>query len=179
LAGVVKKAKYGRDRVLGHRLGVLLGEATAEILPGNYARVVAAPSSWDRRLWRGFSLASLLAEAVAKAVGCRQQDVLRLERGAAQAGLSRSGRQRNLRGRLRGVRPVDGSILLVDDVVTTGCTAQACARELLCMGAESVTLVTLCAVGRPVFGPCSKLLTGPKGRQKQSRQTMVPCGSAQ
>ncbi len=179
LASALKKAKYGRDGGLGRRLAVLLAEATAQTLQGDYQLVVAAPSAWDRRLLRGFSLAALLADAVSKAVGCKRRRVLRLARGAAQAGLGKRGRQKNLRGRLRAVRPVVGSILLVDDVVTTGCTAQACARELLCMGAASITLLTLCAVDRPVLEPCSKVLTGAEAASAQSRRRTVWSGSAQ
>jgi len=178
LAGAVKKAKYGRDGGLGRRLGVLLAEATAQTLQGDFQLVVAAPSAWDRRFSRGFSLASLLADGVSKAVGCKQRRALRLARGAAQAGLGKRGRQNNLRGRLRAVCPVVGSILLVDDVVTTGCTAQACARELLCMGAASITLLTLCAVDRPVLEPCSKLLTGTQAASAQSRRRTVGASSA-
>jgi predicted amidophosphoribosyltransferase len=52
---------------------------------------------------------------------------------------------------VRHKRPVEGlRILLIDDVFTTGATAAACCRALLKAGAESVDVLTLARVQRPV-----------------------------
>ncbi len=65
-----------------------------------------------------------------------------------QVGLKGAARHRNVRGcfAVRGdVRLVSSRVLLVDDVLTTGATANECARVLKQAGAEQVGLVTLAA----------------------------------
>ncbi|HTY28156.1 MAG TPA: ComF family protein, partial [Mycobacterium sp.] len=58
-------------------------------------------------------------------------------------GLTSTARERNLRGRVRLVRPVEGPVLLVDDIVTTGATAREAVRTLHTAGAEVTAVLTL------------------------------------
>ena len=70
---------------------------------------------------------------------------------APQAGLSNARRRENVAGafRARAGRPLEGKrVLLVDDVMTTGATASACALALKRAGARRVTLLTLARVDR-------------------------------
>ena len=76
------------------------------------------------------------------------RDVLRARPGPRQASLDVAGRRKSASSRIRGDVPIFGRVLLVDDVVTTGATAEACARELLGSGAAEVWLATLCATRR-------------------------------
>ena len=98
----------------------------------------------DRRR-RGFDHAEVLAAGVASALGLPAFSALE-RRGvqADQAGLDRVARASNVGGAFAGVTPVDGSILLVDDLVTTGATAAACARALRSVGASAVELAVAC-----------------------------------
>jgi len=65
---------------------------------------------------------------------------------ADQASLDRAGRRRNLDGAFVSLR-VPERVLLVDDVMTTGATADACARALRAAGAFEVMVVTFARAG--------------------------------
>ena len=107
--------------------------------------IVPAPSS-HRRTWQP---ARLLAARLSRATGVPWQDVLRKVPGREpQEGLSGKDRLRNARGAIKTARqqPVSGRrVLLVDDVITTGGTADESARVLLRAGAVSVELVCIAA----------------------------------
>ena len=145
--------KYGRVRTLDRPLGELLGRALAR--DERYDLVTEVPLHWRRRWQRGFNQAELLARELARRTGVRFAHALRrVHPTRAQAGLSNTARRRNVAaafacrrkwrdGPLRGLR-----VLLIDDVMTTGSTAAACARALKQAGAARVTLATVARVDR-------------------------------
>ena len=106
------------------------------------------------RLWRrGYSQSRLLAEAVAGELGLPMQRLLRKRRHRpAQSRLrDPAARRANVSGAfsiLRGADPEGKSILLIDDVITSGATLSECSRVLLTAGAERVLCATLCKAGR-------------------------------
>lgn len=142
--------KYGRVRSLAG----LLGEWLAQAMPReqSFDRVVPVPLHWRRRWERGFNQSALLARAVARRYGMRISPVLRRVRATAvQAGLSNAGRRANVAGAFRvrrGVKLAGERILLVDDVMTTGATAAACATALKGAGARYVAVLTLARTDR-------------------------------
>ncbi len=112
--------------------------------------ICAVPLHRWRLLRRGYNQAALLAAAVARRSGTATvPDLLRRHRRTvSQGGLSRSGRQRNVRGAFsihpRWVERIKGKrVLLVDDVFTTGATIGECCRVLRRAGAAQVDV--LCA----------------------------------
>ena len=142
----VRRAKDDAD---GAALRVL-ARAMARAMPemgGIDATLVPVPStSWS--IWtRGFAPASVVAHTLGRQWALPVADVLGRHRGSSQRGLGREARLGNLTDQLyvRGARP-EGHLMLVDDVVTTGASAQAAATVL---GRERVMgIVSLCLVRR-------------------------------
>ena len=150
--------KYGRMKSMARPLADLLVRA----LPRDerFDAVTPVPLHW-RRLWsRGFNQSALLARSLARRSGIPMVPALRRTRStAAQAGLSNSSRRKNVAAAF-GVRRAGGfarklagrRILLIDDVLTTGATAAACANALKRAGAARVALLTIARVDRRMGG---------------------------
>ncbi len=113
--------------------------------------IVPVPLHWKRLIHRRYNQAALLARALARLVGARFEPDLLLRRKAtpSQGGQGARARKRNVTGAFDVIRKLDGQhILLVDDVLTTGATVNACASRLKRSGAGRVDVVTLCRVVR-------------------------------
>jgi len=110
--------------------------------------VVPVPLHAGRERERGFNQAALLGKRIAALLARPMQPgaLRRIQPTLSQVGLDRAGRLENLRGAFDCPEPdrVAGrTILLVDDVVTTGSTAQACARILRNAGSGEVRVAAL------------------------------------
>jgi predicted amidophosphoribosyltransferase len=144
VGGVVRRAKYGRREELAAGLAEALFDAVRP-LRLQAECVVPVPTTTLRRAWRGFELTEVLADAVARAVDAPVERALRRERAGSQAALDHAARQSAARQTWRAFRPLRGTVILVDDVLTTGATARACADECLGAGARAVMLVVAAA----------------------------------
>jgi len=152
--GVIRSAlhrvKYRAER----RRGEVLAAELAAVAPHLLARwrddvrcVVPVPLHPSRLHERGFNQSSLLARAVGEALERPvREELVRVRVTPAQVGRSRSERWQNVDGAFRWVgAPIDGTVVLVDDVVTTGATISAAAQALAEAGAQSVVV---CALAR-------------------------------
>jgi len=150
--------KYGRMKPLARALAINLASA----LPRDqkFDVVVPMPLHWRRKWQRGFNQAELLARRTARRCGIPVANAVRRVRPtSAQAGLSNAQRRENVAGafRFRSRRAIQGRrVLLIDDVMTTGATASACALALKRGGAASVTLLALARVDRRFFEPAEE-----------------------
>jgi ComF family protein len=130
------------------------GDFLARALPRDqrFDAVVPMPLHWRRRFERRFNQSALLAREIAKRWNVPMNHAVRRGRATAfQAGLTNSKRRANVAGAFqikRGTRLDRMHILLVDDVLTTGATASACARVLKRAGARRVTVLALARTDR-------------------------------
>jgi ComF family protein len=154
--------KYGNTPTLARPLSDFLVAA----LPRDerFDAIVPTPLHWWRKWRRGFNQAELLARALAARTGLPVVEALRRARPTtAQAGLSHTRRRRNVTGAFRAARAsrIEGKrVLLIDDVMTTGSTAAACALALKRAGAARVALLTVARVDRRMDGPRQSKLRG-------------------
>jgi predicted amidophosphoribosyltransferase len=109
------------------------------------------PLHWWRRWRRGYNQSEALARRVARTLSstCRPQALRRVRNTGPQTAQTLAGRRANVRGAFRARRGVEvggKTILLVDDVLTTGSTCHEAARALCAAGAGRVVVAVL-AVG--------------------------------
>ena len=149
---VVHELKYaGRRRAAGRLAEALLEDPAVRVLVETSDVLVPVPLHPRRLRERGFNQAALLAAEVAQRAArpaCADALVRRLDT-RTQAGLSAAARRKNVRDAfvVRRRAAVDGRVVtLVDDVLTTGATALACARRLEEAGAREVRLLTVARV---------------------------------
>src|SRR5260370_35512182 len=89
----------------------------------------------------------------------------RIKNAPAQAGLTNAKRRENVSGAFRAKGVVKGMrVLLVDDVMTTGATAGACAAALKRAGAAHVTLLTLARVDRRLVSAAAVQVSNPEAK---------------
>jgi ComF family protein len=146
LRGIVHALKYDGCRSLARPLASLMRHHGATLLAGADAAVPVPLHPWRRRA-RGFNQAADLARHLGLPV-CHA--VRRVRATAAQAGLPASQRHRNVRSAFAATRAaatiLDGTVVLVDDVATTGATLEACAGALKAAGIREVRALTAARV---------------------------------
>ncbi len=109
--------------------------------------IVPVPLHWSRRWSRGYNQAGLLCNELSRRVGVPDYPVLRrVKRTRQQSTLTREQRLKNLDGAFAvkpGVSLGGKSLLLVDDVITTGVTLGAATTTLLENGADAVYILVI------------------------------------
>ena len=137
----VQRFKYEGWRRLAGPLALMLAERlVVEGLPAHW--VLAVPLHPIRQRQRGFNQAELLARELRRrlALGKPPGELLRTRPTPPQVGHDRLWRLENVRGAFawRGADLAGRSVLIVDDVATTGATIEACAVALKASGSGSV-----------------------------------------
>jgi ComF family protein len=129
-----------------------MARAGRELLADTDA-LIPVPLHW-RRLWtRRFNQSALLAKTIGQEHGIAVADgvLKRVKATAQQVGLSQAERAQNVQGAFRVPTECKAEVagrrlILIDDVLTSGATSDACARALLRAGARSVDLLVFARV---------------------------------
>ncbi|MSO20773.1 MAG: ComF family protein [Acidobacteria bacterium] len=158
LGDLIRRFKYDAWFPLAKPLARCLQEASGRFATGSkspiqFDLILPVPLHRNRQRKRGFNQAQLLAENLSRLNGVRVggRDCVRMRDTPPQTGLRGAERRKNVRGAFAVPEPgrVKGaSILLIDDVLTTGATLDACAAALREAGAAQVRALTL-ARARP------------------------------
>jgi ComF family protein len=165
LRGLVHLLKYDSVLPVANVLGGILAATIQELLPScrdAVPLIVPVPLHKNKRGDRGFNQAELIARAAVKRIPRRLElttgILVRQRATISQVGLTREQRAENVRDafRVRDRRQVCGcTVILVDDVMTTGTTLSECARILKKAGAERVLAATVARAfqGAALRGP--------------------------
>lgn len=147
----ILRFKFYRGVHLSSKFGAFLAMRLLEQGPEQIDLLTWVPVNPLRRLRRGYDQCQLLAQAVGEELGLPSQRTLRkIRHTPPQSRLtSVSARKANVLGAYRAVESIDlrgKTVLLVDDIFTTGATMNECARVLLTAGAKEVHGAAIAAV---------------------------------
>ena len=149
LREIIHALKFEGRRSLAKPLAALMRERSGNLLDGALC-AIPVPLHRSRRRSRGYNQAEDLARRIGLPV-CRALERLRATE--AQTNLPAAERHRNVRdafGLTRAGRALAGAtVVLIDDVCTTGATLEACARVLRQVGVGEVRALTAARVGPP------------------------------
>jgi ComF family protein len=149
---IAMRLKYGRKVALARTMSRYMQPLVGELPSG--ALVVPVPLHRLRQWSRGFNQSAIIARELSRRTGLAVAvDALRRTRRTPPLkGLNRRQRRRTVAGAFRigpGAELHGLTIVLIDDVLTTGSTANACARVLKRAGAARVDLICWARVVRP------------------------------
>jgi len=144
---LVRTLKFERETAVGRWLAGCMADRVSDDVESSgepFDWITFVPMSAGERRDRGFNQSRLLARLVARRLRLPYRRSLRkIRRTRRQSSLPARERRRNLQGAYRSVTSRTGRVLLVDDIFTTGSTANACAQALREAGCESVTVLVV------------------------------------
>jgi len=148
LREIIHHLKYS-DRVsLAKPLGQILRQCLdREPFTGDV--VIPVPLHRARERARGFNQAELIAAPLGRPIAARL--VRRRKNTPSQTGLSRNQRKQNLAGAFEVRGKIEGSVIVVDDVYTTGSTMDEIAGTLKRAGAQRVEVLTVARVVNDIY----------------------------
>lgn len=165
LRELIHLLKYHQVKPAATLLGAFLNQAVSALELPRDLLIIPVPLWTGKRRTRGFNQAEEIARAFMRtnrssgtapiSIKLDTTSLLRRRETASQTGLTRHQRRANVRGAFAVVRSqaiAGKSVLLVDDVMTTGTTAGECARVLLRAGAKQIFVATVARATKEVQG---------------------------
>lgn len=146
---IIHEVKYKEDKKSGIALGRMMGMRIREKLNAfPIDMMIPMPLHPKKEKQRGYNQASLLCRGMKEIIGTdfEEKIIARTKNTATQTQKSRLKRWENVASVFRVDQPDlirDKNLLLVDDVITTGASTEACAAALLQAGARSVAVYSL------------------------------------
>ncbi|HJU45392.1 MAG TPA: ComF family protein [Chitinophagaceae bacterium] len=150
---LMHQLKYRGNKELGLQLGKLMGSYLKDTERFNDVQaLVPLPLHPSRERHRGYNQSVVICNGLAEAMGIPilKNIVIRTHNTETQTKKNRIERWQNIEGKfeLKRSDAIAGKhVLLVDDVITTGATLEACGSELMKAGCSSVSVATLCYAG--------------------------------
>ena len=152
---LIHSFKFGSKPYIKNTLGNLMANKLLK-LDWNIDIILSVPVSKKRLKQRGYNQAELLAEVISKNLNIQIfYDVLqKVKETPDQVGLNFTDRQNNLKGSIKVDKPeavLGKTVLLVDDVITTGATCSICAKALKDAGAKDVFVISFANVQDKIY----------------------------
>ncbi len=147
---LMQEFKYNGNKELGLQLGRLMGESLRQSNRfDSIDALIAIPLFPSKERKRGFNQAEILCEGIAEKmkIPILKNCIARMQHTQTQTKKGRTERWKNMEGKftlLHELAIENKHLLLVDDVVTTGATLEACGSELLCGNNTKLSIATLC-----------------------------------
>lgn len=151
---LVLSFKHGDRQEIAGPAGLWMANIMRRNVPED-TLVVPVPLHWSRLLKRRYNQSALLARSVARRLGLDwcPDALMRRKKTASLEGLNREARFAMLENAIqphpkRGAKLKDKPVLLIDDVMTSGATLEACTNTCLAAGSGPVRILTLARVGK-------------------------------
>ena len=150
---LMHQLKYKGNKELGKQLGRLMGYELQKTNRFNKPDfLVPLPLFASKEKRRGYNQATVLCEGIAEVMNIEiaRDVIVRTQHTETQTKKGRIERWQNMEGKFEMMKPgkiQNKNILLVDDVITTGATLEACGHELL-KASPKLSIVSLCYASR-------------------------------
>lgn len=147
---LMHELKYRGNKELGWQMGRLIGNDLHQANRFRYVdALVPLPLFPAKEKRRGYNQATILCEGIAQVLNVQilSDVVVRTQHTETQTKKGRVERWQNMEGKFELLKPqkIEGKhVLLVDDVVTTGATLEACGLELIAGNNTKLSIATLC-----------------------------------